>query len=367
MDAQTILLEYLCPALGCVVGTIMFLAPYSDLKHAIAVRGTLGDLNPTPWAFMLGNCAGWITYAVLRHDFWIFLGNAPGLWLSVWLNMGAAKLQYQEHRSKELKQAIRTLLNEQCATQTNDANPPSSLPDHDDHYNNDKDKADKQCNNTQKTQQVKDLATKVWTTVSSSQNSPAPAPHETLVMSMVLFWVTIIAVVTLGTTWLTLTTRELLVGLLVNLNLVFFYGAPLSTIRTVLQTRNSASIHYKTMGTNTANSIFWGTYGVAVGDPFVYVPNGVGAALGVVQLILCLTVPRRPLMMMTAAAGEVGDGNADAGNSDSNDEPTSNSRTSMLTLLQAKEENAAQRDMEKSSTREFSDSSPDDEIQKLHV
>ena len=83
-----------------------------------------------------------------------------------------------------------------------------------------------------------------------------------------------------------------MIGILVNLNLVFFYGAPLSTISTVIKTRSSASIHIWTMITNTANGLFWGAYGLAVLDPFIFVPNGVGAGLGVIQIFLCVTFPR---------------------------------------------------------------------------
>ena len=49
------------------------------------------------------------------------------------------------------------------------------------------------------------------------------------------------------------------------------------------------------MATNTANGAFWTAYGLAVLDPFIYVPNGLGAALGVVQIFLVLTFPRIPL------------------------------------------------------------------------
>lgn len=28
-------------------------------------QGSLGDLNPTPWAVMTGNCTGWIVYSFL--------------------------------------------------------------------------------------------------------------------------------------------------------------------------------------------------------------------------------------------------------------------------------------------------------------
>jgi solute carrier family 50 protein (sugar transporter) len=76
------------------MANIMFASPIKDLQKAVK-KGDLGDLNPTPWAFMLGNCLGWVTYGILLQNLWIFFGNAPGFIISVWLNLGAVKLLYQ--------------------------------------------------------------------------------------------------------------------------------------------------------------------------------------------------------------------------------------------------------------------------------
>jgi solute carrier family 50 protein (sugar transporter) len=125
----------------------------------------------------------------------------------------------------------------------------------------------------------------------TAQKAQAPAAHEKIVVGIVLVWVSVLSLVRFAD--FSSNTRELIVGILVNVNLLFFYGAPLSTIFTVLKTRNSASIHIRTMITNTLNGAFWSAYGLAVNDPYVYVPNALGAALGVVQMALVLVVPRR--------------------------------------------------------------------------
>ena len=39
-------------------------APVKAVQDAVK-RGHLGDLNPTPWAFMTGNCLGWVAYSFL--------------------------------------------------------------------------------------------------------------------------------------------------------------------------------------------------------------------------------------------------------------------------------------------------------------
>jgi uncharacterized protein with PQ loop repeat len=135
-----------------------------------------------------------------------------------------------------------------------------------------------------------DLATLVLQV--TAQTTPAPAPHERVVMFIVLVWTIIISVVALGQN-LPSRTKELIVGVCANINLFFFYGAPLSVIFKVLKERNSASIHLWTMTTNTANGAFWTAYGIAINDVFLYVPNGIGALLGVGQIILVVLFPRK--------------------------------------------------------------------------
>jgi len=126
------------------------------------------------------------------------------------------------------------------------------------------------------------------------ENNESEAPHERAVMIISIIWVFCIALISFGSGF-SQSTKEWIVGILVNLNLVFFYGAPLSTIWKVLRTRNSASIHTLTMITNTANGTFWGLYGLAILDFFMAVPNLLGTALGVIQLFLVMTFPRIPL------------------------------------------------------------------------
>ena len=64
-------------------------APYKDVKEAVR-RGKLASLNPTPWAVMTGCTLGWVTYSYLINNLFLFFTNAPGLILSVWLNIGSS-------------------------------------------------------------------------------------------------------------------------------------------------------------------------------------------------------------------------------------------------------------------------------------
>ena len=43
---------------------------------------------------MTGTCSGWVAYSYITKDPYVLVGSAPGLLVSIWLNFGAIKLQY---------------------------------------------------------------------------------------------------------------------------------------------------------------------------------------------------------------------------------------------------------------------------------
>ena len=162
---------------------------------------------------------------------------------------------------------------------------------------------------TQKQDQDQDQDPKEedWTQIIwdvTSQTKPARTPHERLVMGIILVWTIVLSLIgflghykndndetetTTGknhgegdtattTTTTTMDLAQLIVGYVVNFNLVFFYGAPLSAIQQVLNTKRNNTLHVPTMITNTSCAIFWTAYAVApqINDPFIYVPNGLG-------------------------------------------------------------------------------------------
>lgn len=131
----------------------------------------------------------------------------------------------------------------------------------------------------------------------------APASHEKVVVGVITIWVAIITSIC----FLDVETakKELIVGIAVNINLLFFYGAPLSTIFAVLKTKDSSSIHRWTMLMNTANATFWTAFGFGVTDYFIMIPNGIGTVLGAVQMILCFVVPKREVLEETTETIDV--------------------------------------------------------------
>lgn len=82
----------------------------------------------------------------------------------------------------------------------------------------------------------------------------------------------------------TMEARQLCAGYIANIILVAFYGAPLSTLKNVIETKNAASIYAPLSILNTVNGALWVAYGLGVGDIFITVPNAAGFVLGLIQL-----------------------------------------------------------------------------------
>ena len=202
---------------------------------------------------MTGNCLGWVVYAHYTNDPFVLAANVPGLILSLWLNMGAAKLQYAERmRHRRL---------------------PSSPEEN--HYNEQWDAPD-------------DTVVRA----SESANEMILVPIERLFLRIVIVWACTIVFMQWMGGW-KLAKPETVIGLLVNLNLVVFYSAPLQSLKVVLLTKRSDSIHRPTLCMNYLNTSFWILYGGFVrSDPMIYVPNGLGLTLGLIQGILCLLYPK---------------------------------------------------------------------------
>jgi len=80
-------------------------------------------------------------------------------------------------------------------------------------------------------------------------------------------------------------------GIACNIILLMYYGAPLSTIGTVLKSRSSASIYLPTVLVNGVNGAFFSIYALAINDMLLLAPNAIGAALAAVQVLLCVAFP----------------------------------------------------------------------------
>ena len=127
----------------------------------------------------------------------------------------------------------------------------------------------------------------------SAPASDARQQMERLVMGLmgatlcVVFYLGLVAV----DTGASAADKQTVMGTFCNLVLLLYYAVPLTTMREVLESRDSRPLHAPMAAANTANGLAWFCYGIALNDPYLMAPNGVGATLGIVQLVLIRTYP----------------------------------------------------------------------------
>lgn len=146
---------------------------------------------------MLGNCVGWVAYSFLLQNLFIFFANAPGFLLAVWLNLCAAKLQYQTHKTEEMRKSLVLFLEEERSKQF-------SQP-----FTKDAEQAESP------TSTFGDIAKMVLQV--TTQETSAPAPHEQMVVAMVVIWTVVLSILGFASS-LEARTKELIVGVIVNIN-----------------------------------------------------------------------------------------------------------------------------------------------------
>ena len=210
---------------------------------------------------MTGNCIGWLAYSFITLDLFVFFANAPGLLISIWLNVGAMKLQYY--------QEIVKISSIQLTVGRIDEK--------------------EEENGGHEDSEARNLSSPAPNAEVSGPPSTLTS-HELKLLQIVIIWILILSLTSLIP--ISKDDMKFVVGVSVNLNLIFFYAAPLSSIATVFRTKNSASIHFATMVMNTTNSFFWCVYSLAIRDYYILIPNGLGFLFGITQTVLYKVFPR---------------------------------------------------------------------------
>jgi len=411
VSAAYVFLEYVCPFLGMIINNIQYLAPLNDHQAAVKNGTGLQNLNPTPWACMLGNCLGWTAYGLLTADWWVFLAECPGFLISCWLNLGAVKLMYSSHHQKETRQNMVTFLAESDRVQyeenerkskqeqqkddgddDDDGDEENSKPsmqqvhgiwfqkveekeenadgtcdddaiavnqeekDSDNGETSDeiegKDNKEIEGNNNkeisieskegplvgftlqasqqyensspsrrdlrkvrsrmrkeksslrrqaskalrrERSEKMRQWADIVWDV--TSQKTPAAAPHELLVMIVILVWVVVLSFVGWYNYYAVTDggadeVAQKIVGIVATINTVFFFAAPLSSISTILKTKKSDTIHLPSMITSTLGCTFWVAYAVAIKDAILAIPSALGLLFCLILLALSMIFPK---------------------------------------------------------------------------
>nr|QEM23331.1 bidirectional sugar transporter SWEET2 [Paeonia suffruticosa] len=80
--------------------------------------------------------------------------------------------------------------------------------------------------------------------------------------------------------------RQLFVGYLSVVSLISMFASPLFIINLVIQTKSVEYMPFYLSLSTFLMSLSFFEYGMLKNDPFIYVPNGIGSFLGVVQLAL---------------------------------------------------------------------------------
>ena len=119
-------------------------------------------------------------------------------------------------------------------------------------------------------------------------------PQEQALLRTLSLWAVVIVWVGWFTPNASNSSKANIIGTIVNINLIFFYAAPLRTMWTVISERNSESIHVPSMVMNWLNTTFWIAYGMAVHNIVIIIPNACGLTLGLLQGVLCVLYDRKP-------------------------------------------------------------------------
>jgi len=145
----------------------------------------------------------------------------------------------------------------------------------------------------------------------SEHGSRARDALERIAMALLVAMMALLFFVGIPGANLDVDVKRQVVGAFCNAVLLAYYAAPLSVMKRVIATRDSSSLHAPLAAANTVNGAAWFTYGMALGDWFLAAPNAIGAALGIIQLVLLRAYPRRKALegtlggVLPTAAGYV--------------------------------------------------------------
>ncbi|KAL7212670.1 hypothetical protein ACSBR2_015366 [Camellia fascicularis] len=80
--------------------------------------------------------------------------------------------------------------------------------------------------------------------------------------------------------------RQIYVGYLSVISLISMFASPLVVINLVIKTKSVEFMPFYLSLATFLMSLSFFAYGMFKCDPFIYVPNGIGTVLGIVQLVL---------------------------------------------------------------------------------
>jgi len=238
-------------------------------------------------------------YTFITNNLIIYCFSGLGFLIALWLNLQAVKLQYVTYCQNEWSQSLQKIIEDEEASRDlftlrnekfqesrsalRTTTPPTTTTEVEVEVEA-KHKSVKESNADETSKLVWEMITE------KTLNAKPPIAHENMVMGIVVAWIIVTSVVCYAQA-ISHATQEIMVGVIVNVNLIFFHAAPLSTTYTVLHTQSSATIHGPTVLLKTAKGIVWLIYGIAVLDFFLIVPNSIGALLGLNLMLMQILFP----------------------------------------------------------------------------
>ncbi|XP_019183184.1 PREDICTED: bidirectional sugar transporter SWEET7b-like [Ipomoea nil] len=103
----------------------------------------------------------------------------------------------------------------------------------------------------------------------------------------------------------TINKRTTIVGSLSVVFGIILYGSPLSIMRTVIKTKSAEYLPGWLIASGFANGIIWAAYACIRFDIFVFISNGVGAVLSLIQIILKIIYRNGPKPAEAKPSSEV--------------------------------------------------------------
>ena len=85
--------------------------------------------------------------------------------------------------------------------------------------------------------------------------------------------------------------QRAILGIMSVIIQIGFLVSPLSAMAQVIRDKDSRWLYWPLAVTVVFNGLCWGVYGLVLSDAFIYAPNFVGAALGLVQVFLISVFP----------------------------------------------------------------------------
>lgn len=271
MTATNILILFVCPAIGLALANFMWLSSLPFVLLLRYVKRSLDDVkgidvvNCYPFLFMVLNCLSWIIYSYFIHDLFLYFSNLFGFLLGCFYCFSCLgvfhSLGTSGQRTPEQRQAGPKHLFESEA------------------YN------------------VTDPSLKVNTDASTSSHGYIFYYYliERLLLVIFSFWfiigLTISIILRKGDSF---DLATYMIGLISLIFTVSYYASPLTMMISIIKKKDASSLYLPMIIVNCMNASMWFLYGLfGRNDQNIWIPNGIGVVLALLQLLLICLYPSK--------------------------------------------------------------------------